>query len=55
MLIFQQHISQITSDFSQLQRAKDKIKETNLKSTKVEDDGKNCKLIWLQTNGMKQF
>ena len=39
--------------FSKLQTAKEKIKETNEKSTKVEDDGKNFKLIWLQTNGMK--
>lgn len=31
VLIFQQHISHITSDFSQSQRAKGKIKETNAK------------------------
>ena len=36
-------------------RAKGKIKETNEKSTEVENDGKNFKLIWLQTNDMKQF
>lgn len=39
--------------FSKSQTAKEKIKETNEKSTKVEDDGKIFKLIWLQTNGMK--